>query len=128
MRVRRLAAKDDTAAAAKLLVRFFGEEEFDTPANVVTRRAAEMASLDACGLFVAETETGTIGVATVSLEFGIEFGWSAEMGDLYVAPEWRGGGVGGRLIAAIEKFLKGRGGAGKQGDGNPVGQDRPHFP
>ena len=49
------------------------------------------------------------GVATVSLEFGVEFGWGAEMGDLYVLPEWRGKGLSRRLVQAIEQFLKERG-------------------
>ncbi len=40
--------------------------------------------------FVATASGQSVGVATISLDFGIEFGWSAEMGDLYVLPEWRG--------------------------------------
>ena len=49
------------------------------------------------------------GFATISLEFGIEFGWGAEMGDLYVLPEWRGQGLSRQLILTIEDFLKERG-------------------
>ena len=92
LRVRRLRVGDDVTAAAELLLRFFAEEGFDTPADTIARRAAEMAANDACGLFLAEEAGVAIGVATVSLEFGIEFGWSGEMGDLYVVPERRGKG------------------------------------
>lgn len=48
------------------------------------------------------------------MKFGIEFDWSAEMGDLYVLPEWRGRGVSKRLVAAVESFLREKGAAGYQ--------------
>jgi len=111
-RVRRLRPGDDTAAAAELLVRFFEEEAFETPAEVIRQRAAQMAAIDACGLFIAEAAHSALGVATVSLEFGIEFGWSAEIGDLYVVPEWRRKGVSRALLRAIESLLCERGASG----------------
>ena len=109
IRIRRLGSTDDLAAAAELLIRFFREERFDTPDEVIRRNAASMSQLENCGLFIAENSGKAIGVATVSLEFGIEFGWSAEMGDLYVLPEWRGKGVSRLLVSAIENFLTERG-------------------
>ena len=121
--VRRLEAGDDAAGAAQLLIRFFAEEGFDTPPEAIRRRTAEMAAIDNCGLFLAEAEGAPIGVATVSLEFGIEFGWSAEMGDLYVVPEWRGRGVSCALLRAIEDLLVKRGASGYQVTVTPFGQD-----
>jgi GNAT superfamily N-acetyltransferase len=121
--VRRLTGGEDTAAAAELLTRFFAEEGFDTPADGIERRAAEMAAIDACGLFLAEEGGEAIGVATVSLEFGIEFGWSAEMGDLYVLPEWRGKGISRALLTVIETFLAERGASGYQVTVTSFGQD-----
>ena len=109
IRIRRLGSGDDVAGAAELLIRFFREEQFDTPDDVIRRNAASMAGLDNCGLFIAESTGMAIGIATVSLEFGIEFGWGAEMGDLYVLPEWRGKGVSRLLVSAIENFLTERG-------------------
>lgn len=105
VRVRHLGGTDDLSKAADLLIRFFREEQFDTPDDVIRRNAAIMAGLDNCGLFIAENAGRAIGVATISLEFGIEFGWGAEMGDLYVLPEWRGKGVSRQLVSAIEGFL-----------------------
>jgi GNAT superfamily N-acetyltransferase len=122
--VRRLSAADDTGEAASLLVRFFREEGFDTPDEVVRKHTQRMASIETCGLFVAEAHGETIGVATVSLEFGIEFGWSAEMGDLYVMPEWRGRGVSRALISAIEGFLLKRGASGYQVTVTPYAQQQ----
>jgi GNAT superfamily N-acetyltransferase len=109
VRVRRLGSADNLSEAADLLIRFFREEKFDTPDDVVRRNAAIMAGLDNCGLFIAENAGKAIGVATISLEFGIEFGWGAEMGDLYVLAEWRGKGVSRQLVSAIESFLTERG-------------------
>jgi aminoglycoside 6'-N-acetyltransferase I len=112
--VRRLTESDDLTPAGELLVRFFAEEGFTTPPATIGANTQRLASLDTCGLFIAEAEARAIGVATISLEFGIEYGWSAEMGDLYVLPEWRGRGVSAKIVAAIEAFLKERGAAGYQ--------------
>ena len=77
MKVRKLCAGDDLEAAIDLLYRFFSEEGFSTKPATIAAHARQMAGLDTCGLFVAETSGKAIGVATVSLEFGIEYGWSA---------------------------------------------------
>lgn len=121
--IRRLTGGDDLAEATDLLIRFFHEEQFDTPDETIRRNAATLAGLDTCGLFVAAAGGRTIGVATVSLEFGVEFGWGAEMGDLYVLPEWRGKGVSRRLVQAIELFLKARGASFYQVTVTPYARD-----
>jgi hypothetical protein len=91
-----LGPADDISGAVLLLQRLFREEGFDTPDDAIAANARKMTGIEACGLFVAEDRAAAIGIATVSLEFGIEYGWSAEMGDLYVVPEWRGRGLCGR--------------------------------
>jgi GNAT superfamily N-acetyltransferase len=120
VKARRLTPGDDLAEAIALLRRFFAEEGFDTPAETIAARARELARLDTCGLFVAEAEGRTIGVATVSLEYGIEYGWGAEMGDLYVVPEYRGRGTARILVGAVESFLRSRGVAGYQVTVTPI--------
>jgi GNAT superfamily N-acetyltransferase len=120
---RRLQTGDDVCAAADLLIRFFREEGFDTPDETVRSNTSRMAGIEACGLFVAETEAEAIGVATISMEFGIEFGWSGEMGDLYVLPTWRGRGVSQALVAAVEIFLKERGATGYQVTVTPFAEE-----
>ncbi len=114
LHVRRLRAGDDLSEAVRLLTAFFAEKGFATSPAIIERHVGEMASLEACGLFQAEADGKTVGVATASLEFGIEYGWSAEMGDLYVEPTWRGQGVAGRLIEVLEAFLRDRGVGGYQ--------------
>jgi GNAT superfamily N-acetyltransferase len=112
--VRQLTSADNLDAAIELLQRFFREEGFDTPDDVIAANTMRMASLDVCGLFVVIADNRTIGVATVSMDFGIEFGWSAEMGDLYVLPEARGKGVSVQLVRAVEDFLLSKGATGYQ--------------
>jgi GNAT superfamily N-acetyltransferase len=123
VRIRRLSENDDLTQACELLVRFFREEDFSTPQEVIRHHTAIMAGLDNCGLFTAEAAGVAIGVATISLEFGIEFGWGAEMGDLYVLPEWRGKGVSRRLVLAIEDFLMERGASFYQVTVTPYAQE-----
>ena len=123
VRVRRLGIADDLAEASELLIRFFREERFDTPDDVIRRNATTLAGLDNCGLFIAEASGKAIAVATISLEFGIEFGWGAEMGDLYVLPEWRGKGVSRELVSGMESFLIDRGATTYQITLTPYAQD-----
>ena len=82
-----------------------------------------MLSVDSCAVFAACSGSHAVGVATVSLNFGIEFGWYGEMGDLYVVPDYRGKGVSVALIAAVESFLKERGASGYQVTVTPYAED-----
>jgi GNAT superfamily N-acetyltransferase len=107
--VRRLRHGDDTRAAEELLIRFFREEAFSTPENIIRSHCREMLEVETCGLFIAEADGKPAGIATVSMQFGIEFGWLGEMGDLYVLPAHRGQGVARALIHGIEDFLQSRG-------------------
>ena len=101
MRIVRLRVGDDLAPATELLLRFFAEEGFTTDQATIAANVRTLAGLETCALFVAEADGACVGVATVSLEFGVEFGWWAEMGDLYVIPEARGRGVSLAHVAAI---------------------------
>lgn len=112
--VRRIGPADDAAPAENLLVRFFREEAFTTPDDVIRQRCRILRDLETCALFVAETSAGPAGVATVSMQYGIEFGWLGEMGDLYVVPACRGQGIAQALVAAVEEFLRKRAAAGYQ--------------
>ena len=111
---RRIFSGEDTTAAEDLLIGFFREEGFDTPPETIRANCRELARQDICALFLAETGPSPAGVSTISLNFGIEYGWLGEMGDLYVLPEFRGRGVARGLISEIEGFLKSHGASGYQ--------------
>jgi GNAT superfamily N-acetyltransferase len=123
VRIRQLREGDDLSGAIELLCRFFKEEGFDTAPSVIATHAREMAKLETCGLFVAEYEGEPVAVASVSLEFGIEYGWWAEMGDLYVLPGHRGRGLSMKMVEAIEAFLRSREATGYQVTVTPYASD-----
>jgi aminoglycoside 6'-N-acetyltransferase I len=112
--VRKLDAGDDLASAIRLLQAFFREEGFDTSSDRISENTKRMAALETCAIFLAEHDTEAIAVATLSMEFGIEYGWSAEMGDLYVVPGWRGKGIARMLIETADAYVRQRGAAGYQ--------------
>lgn len=114
MKIRRLTGSDGLDGAIELLCRFFSEEGFDTSPEIIAAHARQLAGIETCGLFIAEDQGKAVGVATVSMEFGIEYGWWAEMGDLYLVPGYRERGLSRQLVEAVEKFLKDRGCAGYQ--------------
>lgn len=124
MIIRKLGPGDDLAAATGLLQCFFAEESFTTSAETIAARVQTLSSLDTCALLVAEEHGRAVGVATISCEFGIEFGWWAEMGDLYVVPELRGNGIARALVTGIEDWLRHRGIAGYQVTVTPRGEDQ----
>ena len=121
MRVRRLGPQDDVAAPTILLQRFFREEGFTTPDAIIAANLRMMMGLEHCAVLLAETQGLAVGVATISMDFGIEFGWSAELGDLYVLPEHRGRGISRGLIEEAETWLRRMGAAGYQVTVTPHG-------
>jgi len=122
VRVRRLGPDDDPLPAITLLQMFFREEGFATPPDRIAENLRRMLALDICAVLLAEQGEEAIGVATVSMEFGIEYGWSAEMGDLYVLPSRRGTGTARALVRAAEEWLRSRGASGYQVTVTPDGE------
>jgi aminoglycoside 6'-N-acetyltransferase I len=84
-----------------LLERFFREEGFDTPAEAMRSSLRAMLVNPSSAVFVARQEGEAVGVATVTTSVGVEYGWSAELEDLYVLPEARGCGIAGAMIEAV---------------------------
>lgn len=123
MNVRRLTAADDARAATILLQRFFREEGFETPDGTIAGNLRAMLAMERCAVLLAEETGEALGVATVSMDFGIEYGWSAELGDLYVVPQHRGKGISRALMAAAEDWLRGMGAVGYQVSVTPHGAD-----
>lgn len=104
-----LQAGDDASEAVRLLKAFFAEEGFFTQGKQIEANLRTMLDLDICRVLVARIGPEVVAVATLSFDFGIEFGWSAELGDLYVSPQARGQGLARALVEACKDLAQARG-------------------
>jgi aminoglycoside 6'-N-acetyltransferase I len=102
----RRATIAELEVALPLLERFFVEEGFETPSAQIRAGLVGLLSGEESAAFVAWLDAEAVGVATVTTSSGIEFGLSAELEDLYVVPEVRGRGVGGKLIEAVMNWCR----------------------
>ena len=93
-------APANAGPAAGLLERFFREEGFDTPFNRIAASLDMMLADGTCWAALAMQSGEAVGVVTVTTMLFVEWGRLGEIGDLYVAPEWRGRGAGRALIEA----------------------------
>lgn len=97
----RKAGVDSLNAALHLLQRFFLEEGFHTAAEEMRSSLHTMMIHPNSAVFLAWHGAEALGVTTVTTSVGIEYGRSAEIEDLYVLPQARGGGVATELIEAV---------------------------
>jgi aminoglycoside 6'-N-acetyltransferase I len=102
----RRATKAEFEVTLPLLERFFAEEGFETTSAQIRAGLVGLLSDEESAVFVAWQDAEAVGVATVTTSSGIEFGLSAELEDLYVDPEVRGRGVGGKLIEAVKSWCR----------------------
>ena len=92
---------DSFEMAFYLLERFFHEEGFDTPTQQMHASLRTMIAGPGSAVFLARRDGEAVGVTSVTTSFGLEYGRSAELEDLYVLPEERGSGVASALIEAV---------------------------
>jgi GNAT superfamily N-acetyltransferase len=95
--------------ALDLLGRFFNEEGFAMPSAQLRSSLRVMLTAQDSAVFLAWGAGDATGVATVTTSIGLEHGRSAELEDLYVLPEARGGGVASALIEAVCEWCRERG-------------------
>ncbi len=84
--------------ALHLLDAFFRMEGFAVPAPLLAERFDRFTADDRNAVFLAHAGEDVLGVITLTTTFGLEFGLSAELEDLYVAPEARGRDVASHLL------------------------------
>jgi aminoglycoside 6'-N-acetyltransferase I len=96
-------------SALYLLLRFFDEEGFSTPAGEMRASLGAMVTGPSSAVFLAWQGAEAVGVATVMTSVGIEYGRAAELEDLYVLPSARKSGVAGALIDAVRVWCRAQG-------------------
>ena len=102
----REAGPGDLDGIARLYAGFYGELRLRQglePRSLEEYRGELREMFGMHRFFVAETESGLVGFARVSVRDGAH--WLEE---LYVLPEWRGRGIGGRLVKAVEEYVSTR--------------------
>jgi GNAT superfamily N-acetyltransferase len=123
-----IQARKATAGQAEdlagLLARFFSEEGFELPPEGLAPRVLDYLSLPHHAVFGASDGDRVIGVATVTSNFGLEYGWAAELEDLYVVPELRGSGAARRLVDAAAAWARAEGCTALLVTVTPEGQER----
>jgi GNAT superfamily N-acetyltransferase len=105
----RLARESDVGTLVGLYASFFKEDVISTPLEAIEGNLRLMMSDHRAGIFVAEEEGRIIGFSSGSLTFGVEFGCSAELEDLYVIPSKRGAGWARKLAASVLDWAVGEG-------------------
>jgi aminoglycoside 6'-N-acetyltransferase I len=97
----RRATRSDLDDLLPLYVAFFEEDSISTPEAVIKTNLHRMLEDPRACIFVAEEGAGIFGLSSSSLTFGVEFGWAAELEDLFVKPAMRRHGWAGRLTASV---------------------------
>ncbi|MBP5857082.1 GNAT family N-acetyltransferase [Marivibrio halodurans] len=105
----RAARPGDIEALTDLYTAFYREDGIAADPARIRRNLATMLRDDRARILVAPHEGVPIGMASATLTFGIEFGWAAEVEDLYVDPAHRGRGLARRLVVNIMEWARVRG-------------------
>ena len=99
----RPAEMADAAQVVTLMAAYYAEDRmpFDAErASNALRQLIEDASLGR--VWVAESESGQVGYAALTLGFSLEYmGRDGFVDDLYVVPAWRGRGIGSALVKQL---------------------------
>jgi aminoglycoside 6'-N-acetyltransferase I len=104
-----VAAPTDADAIADLARRFFVEEGFDLPVEGLAWRVRRYLELDGHAIFIARRGEGAVGFATMATGFGLEYGWVAELEDLYVLAFERRQGIARDLVDRAAGWASDRG-------------------
>ncbi|NIZ09496.1 GNAT family N-acetyltransferase [Pseudooceanicola sp. HF7] len=95
------AGLNDIPELIPLYERFFAEDAIKIARPEIEANLRQMLADDRASVFVATANGSAIGLASASLTCGVEFGWAAEIEDLFVVPERRGQGLARQLIELV---------------------------
>jgi aminoglycoside 6'-N-acetyltransferase I len=99
----------DAEEVASLADRFFAEEGFVLPEGGLGGRVERYLVTEGHAIFLARGGGRPVAFATVATGFGLEYGWLAELEDLYVVPEERRRGIARTLVDRAANWAAGRG-------------------
>lgn len=100
---------DDVPNLVPLYRRFFVEDAIEVAPREIEANLEQMLGDPRAAVFMTIADGQICGIASASLTCGVEFGWVAEIEDLFVEPEYRRQGLARRLIEAVLKWTKDRG-------------------
>jgi ribosomal protein S18 acetylase RimI-like enzyme len=109
-RIRR-ASKDDCSAIVELIAALRLEEQgLAVDGAPILSTLLTAVSQPACNVFVAESDEAVVGFVVVHwVPFPMLAGTEGYISDLIVTAELRGGGIGHRLVNAVEAEARSRG-------------------
>jgi aminoglycoside 6'-N-acetyltransferase I len=100
----------DLQNVLELATAFYIEDGFTTPMRRLRENLMVLLDSDSARVAVACGHDDEIaGFAITTLSFGLEYGRSAELEDLFVVPAHRRSGIGGILIADSADWARDRG-------------------
>lgn len=97
----RSATSNDIDRLSQLYAAFFSEDAIVFEAENLSANLAIMLGDERACIFVVETDGIIAGLASATLTFGVEFGWAAELEDLYIVPGCRGRGLANMLAGTV---------------------------
>lgn len=93
-----------------LATAFYTEDGFTTPASQLRENLVVLLDSDSARVAVAcGDDDEIVGFAITTLSFGLEYGLSAELEDLFVDPAHRRSGIGSALIDDSADWARSRG-------------------
>jgi aminoglycoside 6'-N-acetyltransferase I len=108
----RPARRAELPAVFDLAMAFYTEDGFTTPASQLRENLVVLLDSDSARVAVAVACGGDdeiVGFAITTLSFGLEYGLSAELEDLFVVPAHRRTGIGSALIDDSADWARSRG-------------------
>jgi|AmaraimetFIIA100_FD_contig_71_1739958_length_635_multi_3_in_0_out_0_1 aminoglycoside 6'-N-acetyltransferase I len=106
----RPARRAELPAVFDLATAFYIEDGFTTPASQLRENLVVLLDSDSARVAVAcGDDDEIVGFAITTLSFGLEYGLSAELEDLFVDPAHRRSGIGSALIDDSADWARSRG-------------------
>jgi aminoglycoside 6'-N-acetyltransferase I len=105
----RQARQPELPTVLDLATAFYAEDGFSTPLERLRENLLVLLDSDNARVAVACDGDEIVGVAITTLSFGLEYGLSAELEDLFVVPTRRRAGIGGALINDSGRWARSRG-------------------